>query len=201
MIKSVIFDLGNVLISFRPSDYLIKQKYPEKIRNTILTDIFGGPEWKLLDNGNITTGEAIDMITGRSTLKREEIAFIFTKRTEIIYPLEKNVRLLPELKKQGLRLYFLSNFPIDIFDEVKNGYYFFKNFNGGIISAEVRYSKPDRKIYELLLKKYKLVAEECLYIDDISTNTKTAEDLGMKVLFTAGSDDFSPELARLLNHH
>jgi FMN phosphatase YigB (HAD superfamily) len=128
MIKNIVFDLGNVLISFRPSDYLERKKYPREIRETILEDIFRGPEWHLLDSGDIVTGEAIDMIAKRSSLKREEIAFIFNKRTDIMFPLELNTRLLPELKKQGYRLFYLSNFPIDIFDEVKNDYYFFRHF-------------------------------------------------------------------------
>ena len=51
MIKNLVFDLGNVLISFVPSEYLKKKNYPEIIRNTILTEIFGSEEWLMLDNG------------------------------------------------------------------------------------------------------------------------------------------------------
>ena len=100
----------------------------KQIRNTILTDIFGSQEWLLLDNGDITTEEAIDSIAQKSSLKREEIAHIFNKRTDIMFPLDQNVRLLPGLKKQGFKLYYLSNFPIDIFDEIKNRILFFQIF-------------------------------------------------------------------------
>jgi len=132
MIRNIVFDLGNVLISFRPSEYLIKKNYPENIRHTILSAVFNSPEWKMLDNGDITTREAIDAISLKSSLKREEIALVFSFRTDIMFPLDDNVRLLPGLKKQGFRLFYLSNFPLDIFDEIKNGYYFFKYFDGGI---------------------------------------------------------------------
>ncbi len=54
MIKNIVFDLGNVLISFVPSEYLKKKNYPQNIRNTILNDIFHSDEWKMLDNGDIT---------------------------------------------------------------------------------------------------------------------------------------------------
>ena len=154
MIKNIVFDLGNVLISFRPSEYFDKKNYPETIKSKILSDIFGSKEWLMLDNGDINTLEAIDAIALKSSLKREEIAHIFNLRTEMMFPLDQNVRLLPELKKQGFRLYYLSNFPIDIFEEIKTGYYFFKYFDGGVISAEVKFSKPDRRIYEILLEKY-----------------------------------------------
>ena len=199
MIKNIVFDLGNVLISFRPSEYFDKKNYPETIKTTILTDIFGSEEWGMLDKGEISTSEAIDAIALKSSLKKEEIAHIFNLRTDLLFPLDQNVKLLPDLKKRGFRLYFLSNFPMDIFEEVKTGYYFFKYFDGGIISAEVKFSKPDIRIYEILLTKYSLIAEECLYIDDLELNVKAAERAGMKSLFTFGSQEISKEIEDILN--
>jgi glucose-1-phosphatase len=201
MIKNIVFDLGNVLISFRPSEYFDNKNYPETVKSKILPDIFWSTEWHMLDNGEINTSEAIDAISLKSSLNKEEIAHIFNLRTEMMFPLDQNVRLLPELRKQGFKLYFLSNFPIDIFEEIKSGYYFFKYFDGGVISSEVKFSKPDRRIYEILLKKYFLIAEECLFIDDIERNVRTAESLGMKGLVTFGSEDISKELAAALDHN
>jgi FMN phosphatase YigB (HAD superfamily) len=194
MIKNIVFDLGNVLISFRPSEYFDKKNYPEIIKNRILSDIFGSKEWAMLDNGEITITGAIDIIASKSSLKKEEIAHIFNLRTDIMFPLEENVRLLPELIKQGFRLYFLSNFPLDIFEEVKTGYYFFRYFAGGIISAEAKFSKPNSRIYELFLEKYSLIAEESLFIDDMDINVKAAESVGMKGLNTFGSLDISKKI-------
>ena len=198
MVKNIVFDLGNVLISFRPAEFFSKNAYPEYIKTKILSDIFGSKEWGMLDNGDINTSEGIDAISLRSSLNREEIAHIFNLRTEMMFPLDQNVRLLPELKKQGFRLYYLSNFPIDIFEEIKTGYYFFRYFDGGVISSEVKFSKPDSRIYKTLLEKYSLVAEECLFIDDLEVNVRAAEALGMKGLVTFGSDEISKELAAVL---
>jgi len=198
MIKNIVFDLGNVLISFKPSDYFDKENYPESIKTKILTDIFRSREWLMLDNGDISTQEVIDSIALRSTLKKEEILHIFNLRTEIIFPLDQNVRILPELKKRGFKLYFLSNFPIDIFEEVKTGYYFFQYFDGGIISAEVKVSKPDKRIYEFLMEKYSLLSCECLFIDDIEKNVSAAETLGMKGLVTFGSQEIVEEVEKAL---
>ncbi|MCJ7449987.1 MAG: HAD family phosphatase [Bacteroidales bacterium] len=198
MIKNIVFDLGNVLISFRPPEYLVKKNYPENIRNTILTDVFGSTEWRMLDNGDITTREAIDAISMKSSLKREEIALVFSFRTDIMFPLDDNVRLLPGLKKQGFRLFYLSNFPLDIFDEIKDGYYFFKYFDGGIISSEVKLSKPDIRIFKYLLKKYSMKPGECFYVDDIETNVMAAESAGIKGLTTNGNPDISEMLEKEL---
>ena len=198
MVKNIIFDLGNVLISFKPSEYFDKNNYPETIKTTILSDIFGSQEWLMLDKGEITTLEAIDSIAKKSSLNKKEIDHIFNLRTDLMFPLDQNVRLLPELKKRGFRLYYLSNFPLDIFDEVKDGYYFFKYFDGGLISAEVKSSKPDDPIYKTLLEKYSLIPGECLFIDDLEINVKTAEAIGMKGLFTHGSLEISKEIEKAL---
>jgi len=202
MIKNIVFDLGNVLISFRPSKFFDDKNYPESVISKIIPDIFGSKEWLMLDNGDISTSEAIEAISLKSSLLKEEIVHIFNLRTEMMFPLDQNVRLLPELKKQGFSLYYLSNFPIDIFEEIKTGYYFFGYFDGGVISSEVKYSKPDKRIFEILLQKYHLTAEESLFIDDIEINVRTAESLGMKGFVTYGSEEISKDLsAALKNSH
>lgn len=198
MIRYIIFDLGNVLLSFLPSVYFEKKNYPENIRKTIINDIFTSREWKLLDNGDITVKEAIESIARKSTLKREEIALVFNLRTDIMFPLTSNVKLLPELKKRGFSLYYLSNFPLDIFEEVKTGYFFFKYFNGGIISAEVKLSKPDVRIFGYILNKYSLNPGECLYIDDIEENVQAAESVGIRGFTTYGSEDISDLVEKAL---
>jgi len=198
MIKNIVFDLGNVLISFIPSEYLKKKNYPSNIRNTILNDIFRSEEWKKLDNGDITVTEAIESIAHKSALKREEIALVFNLRIDIMFPLDDNVRLLPELKKQGLRVFYLSNFHLDTFEAVKNDYYFFRYFDGGLISADIKLSKPDVRMYNYFLSKYSLNPEECLYVDDIKENIRAAELSGMNSLLTNGSPKISSELEEKL---
>ncbi len=198
MIKNIVFDLGNVLVSFKPAEYFDKKNYPQNIKETILADIFGSKEWLMLDNGDISTREAIEGISLKSTMKKEEITHIFNLRSDLIFPIDQNVRVLPELKKQGFRLYFLSNFPMDIFEEVKTGYYFFKYFDGGVISAEAKASKPDSRIYNILLDKYSLIPEECLFIDDLEINVKAAEETGMKGLVTFGLIGISREIDKKL---
>ena len=200
MIKNIVFDLGNVLISFRPAEFLEKKKYPENIITSILSDIFESNEWTLLDKGEISTQEAIDVISIKSSLRKDEITHIFNLRSEVMFPLTGNVRLLPELKKQGFMLYFLSNFPFDLFQEIKSKYSFFKYFDGGIISSEVKLAKPDSRIYRHFLDEYSLIAGECLFIDDLEINVNAAQLIGMKGIATNGSTNISKEMEIVLNH-
>lgn len=198
MIKNIIFDLGNVLLSFVPSDYLVRKNYPEIKKAAILSDIFGSSEWQELDKGIIKREQAIEAICRKSSLKREEITEIFNLRHEILLPVDTNIKLLPELKKRGFRLYFLSNFPADLWEEIKDVYDFFGYFDGGIISADAKFLKPDPEIYKILLDKFSIRPEECLYIDDIEVNVRSAEMLGMKGIATGRSQDIRDEVMKAL---
>jgi putative hydrolase of the HAD superfamily len=199
MNRNVVFDLGNVLLSFLPEQYLEKSGIAPEKRKTILNDIFHNPVWKKLDNGDLTTEEAINLVSSSSSLKRAEIIEIFNRTHEILFPLDSNVKTLPELKKRGYRLYYISNFPATLFNQVRNRYTFFGLFDGGIISSHVRLSKPDIRIFEYFLNLFEIRASDCLFIDDIKANTESAAKAGMHVFTTYGSEDISNSLFGMLN--
>jgi putative hydrolase of the HAD superfamily len=199
MIKNIVFDLGNVLISFKPEEFFDNNSYRQEAKNVFINEIFKSREWKMLDNGDISTKEAIEAIAAKSSLKTEEITSVFNLRTKIIFSLAGNTKLLPALKEQGFKLYYLSNFPDDIFDEVYNQYDFFKYFDGGIISSRVNASKPNRKIFEIFLEKYSLSADECLYLDDSELNVKAAGSVGMAGLHIQNPEDLRKQIEKALD--
>lgn len=201
MIRNLVFDLGNVLLSWRPSDYLKKSGYSQERADELAAAVFGSDAWKNLDNGDISEEEAIDLVASGSSLSRAETASLFKAGRRIIFPLDDNIKVLPELKKQGFKLYYLSNFPLDFFYEIRNHFDFFRYFDGGIISAEVRLSKPDPEIYRTLLERYGLAAEECLYLDDIGTNVDGAIKAGMKGICTHGAVPISGMISEALENH
>jgi putative hydrolase of the HAD superfamily len=179
MIRNIIFDLGNVLISWKPDEYLRLNGYDDSARTMIMDNVIRSKEWLQLDNGDISIDEAAKRIAAKSSLKIPEILSVFDLRIRILFPLVRNTKLLPELKKQGFKLYYLSNFPDDIFDEVQNKYDLFRFFDGGIISARVKLSKPDPEIFRHLMQMYAIVPEESIFIDDIAANSDSAESVGI----------------------
>jgi HAD superfamily hydrolase (TIGR01509 family) len=199
MIRNVIFDLGNVLLCWNPGEYLIESGYSAERAQYILDTVFRSREWFSLDNGDLSREEAIERMDENSTLNKAEISSLFDLSLDIIYPIAKNVNLLPELRKKGYKLYYLSNYPLDFFLDTKKIYSFFDLFDGGIISAEVRFSKPDPEIYNVLMGKYGLLPEESLFIDDNSQNVEAAVKLGMRGFCTEGEHDIEPGLKELLD--
>ena len=87
------------------------------------------------------------------------------------------LELVRRLKNHGYSVYYLSNLPQDILERF-TAQGLFEHFDGGVASCEVHINKPDPRIYQALLDKYQLQAEECVFIDDRLENVQAAFALG-----------------------
>ena len=54
-----------------------------------------------------------------------------------------------------------------------------KTFDGGVFSWKEKCMKPDPEIYEILLKRYKIVPEQALFFDDRPENVEGARKVGI----------------------
>lgn len=181
MIKNIIFDLGNVLITFDPEEHLKESGLNEKDREFLLREIFCSREWIELDRGSISTFEALRSIKKRNT-GREKLIDNNSDFSRLLSPIENNTSLLTELHRQGYKLYYLTNFHDELFDNAVAARPFFCFFEGGIVSARVGLIKPDRRIFTRLLSEFNLMPGETLFIDDSVKNTLAAEELGMETI-------------------
>jgi putative hydrolase of the HAD superfamily len=180
-----IFDIGNVLIDFKPEQFLYTLFNDPPVEKKINEIIYKSPEWVRLDEGTITPQEACLNFCAKEPEYKELIAEVMDKLPEMLTPIQKTIALLPEIKKQGHKLYYLSNYHKELSRYIQNKYSFFKLFDGGVFSCDVHMVKPDPAIYRYLLDKYKLKPEDCVFIDDTKENVLAAEKEGIKgVLFT-----------------
>jgi putative hydrolase of the HAD superfamily len=182
MIKNIIFDLGNVLLEFKPLDYLKGILKNDVIVDDIYKSIFLSEEWVMLDSGTITQEEAVKQICSRSPKNEMYIKQCMDKWFDILTPIEKNVKILNKLKQKGYKLYILSNFHALAFEIVSNKYDFFKCFDGGIISYKENLLKPQPEIFNRLIEEYNIKAEESLFIDDTLANIEAANSLDFKTI-------------------
>ena len=194
--KNIIFDIGNVLLSFHPYKYL-NQYYDEETVCDLMTIIFSDDEWLKLDLGNILIKDAIETLTHKHPQYKKEITFVLENWTDMLLPVQKNVEIVQELKDAGYHLYLLSNFHIEAFQLMSKKYDFFKLFDGQVVSGFEHIIKPQEEIYELLLKRYQLKREECLFIDDMLGNIYIAEELGIQGLYLGYMVDLKNELIKL----
>ena len=86
--------------------------------------------------------------------------------------------VLHKLQSVGYNLYYISNTnPMDYETMMKN-HAILHELKGGLASYQEKMLKPDPAIYQLLLDRYGLKAEECLFVDDMAVNTEAAEKVG-----------------------
>jgi len=103
-------------------------------------------------------------------------------------PVEGIEDVIKEIKASGKGLYLLSNFNKRLRGELHLAPSLLL-FDGLVISGEIGMVKPNAEIYEYLLGKYSLKAEECLFVDDRADNIEAGEKLGIKgYLFDSGAE-------------
>lgn len=197
MIKNIVFDLGNVLLSFKPDEYLEKSFSNREIRRKFKENIFQSSEWVELDRGSITQKEAVISICSRCPELEGEVKKIFADLAEILMPIKESIELLKRLKEKGCyKLFVLSNFHIEAFNVVCK-YEFFNYFDGIVISAKINYIKPEPDIYSFLLEEYDIRGKETLFIDDMKENLDCAENFEIKTILCKNPAQLEQELKDL----
>lgn len=179
MYKSIVFDIGGVMVDFDPKSYLVDRFCNESTEDIIYRLTFGSDEWKLLDAGLLTRyeGNARMLAAARREGREFEVQSVLDDWANILHPRRKMNELVQKLKAHGYLVYYLSNIPEDTYAQLFGGP-LAGLFDGGVASYEVHINKPDARIYQALLDKYGLKAGECVFIDDNRANVKAAFALG-----------------------
>jgi 2-haloacid dehalogenase len=180
-INNIIFDLGGVLIDWNPR-YLYRNVFHNEVEMEFFLEKICSPEWNLKQDTGRSFDEATNELANKFPQYEKEIKVYFSNWTKMIGGvIEENVALLDDLKDR-YRLFGLTNWSAETFPMVFNQYPFFKKFEGIVVSGTEKIVKPDAQIYQLLLTRYGLKANESLFIDDNLENINTANKLGFKTI-------------------
>lgn len=182
MIKNVIFDIGRVLISYEPYEYVQKFGYSPDISKKVCDIVFEDKKNRGLerDRGTLSDEAYLDMLITENPEYSDKIKAVFNNWISMLTPLKDSVDFYISLKAKGYKIYLLSNFPYPAYEQVEAENEFLRLADGKIISYAVKAIKPEKKIYELLISKYNLIPNECVFIDDREENIIAANKLGIK---------------------
>ncbi|HUW90277.1 MAG TPA: HAD family phosphatase [Candidatus Nanopelagicaceae bacterium] len=197
MIKNIIFDLGNVLLKFKPNKFLLRFTNDKEYIDQFVLKVTRSKTWLELDRGTNTLENARNIFLSKYPQEKDFIELFFDQWMDMLTPIKKNIEILEELKELGYSSYILSNYIKEAFSYVNSKYSFFSLFNGQIISGFENIIKPEKAIYVLLLNRYNLIPEESLFIDDILFFLKPAKKLGMKTIWNRPKTDLREELKKL----
>lgn len=199
MYKNIIFDYGQVIISFDPY-YMTKCYVENEAACKELSDIiFDRLYWDRLDNGSITDDEVKAEIIKRVPEEYYDAAVKVYDNWYYNNPvISETAELIRELKASGARLYLLSNISIGFAEnwhKIPEVSEIFSLFDGLVFSGPIGMNKPNRDIFEHLLTKYNLKAEDCVFIDDSVKNINGAKAVGINtILFTGDAKKLREEL-------
>lgn len=180
MYKNIIFDFGGVVVQFNPKDFLMDHFLNKRAEEIVYELTFGSQEWQDLDRGIITREEGnAAMLENAARVNRVfEVQTVIDEWPTILRTKESTVHTMQKLKAAGYRLYYLTNIPADIMDELRQREWF-SLFDGGVASCEVHLCKPEPAIYTTLMQTCNLAYDESIFIDDNKANAQAAYNLGI----------------------
>lgn len=197
-IKNIIFDLGGVLVDFHPKQGMKDMGMTEEAISQFEKHIFSGL-WEECDKIPYEMDEIKTLFKSHVVGYEKEVELLWDNLWKVtsVYPYTE--KWLRQLKDRGYHLYVLSNYGKCSFEINSKIYDFLKYFDGKVVSYEVKEVKPDARIYEILLEKYHLNREECVFIDDRFVNVEGAKKCGIKGLQFTTYEKTSKELNKLLD--
>lgn len=198
MIKAIIFDLGNVVLT---NDY--SYNTPEELKE--FCDYFGAtmdnlylgfwaafPEFAL---GKCSEDEFWKTLLYTARAKNADINHAKKLYRKNQKENESMLSLLSRLKIR-YRLAALSTVPREWLEYKRQKFNLDNYFELIVSSGEYGMEKPDPKIYELVIKKMRLDPSETIFIDDKPSTLPPAEKLGMKTILFRGQKDLEEKLSK-----
>ena len=116
MYKSIVFDLGGVMIDFDPRGYLVDRLCNAETEEEVYDLTFGSEEWKLLDAGLVSRfdGNHRMLEKARAAGRAFEVQGVLDDWLHILRPRRRMQELVQRLKNHGYSVYYLSNIPEDV---------------------------------------------------------------------------------------
>ena len=165
MIKNIILDVGGILFDDSKDNI---EKILGKDCDYIYKTAYG-KEFKKCLLGKLSIQEYINSFQNEKDFN------------DIKYILEKD-----NLKKDGYKLFLLTNITEDSYNYINSIININYMFDGGIYSYQEHLIKPSYEIYNLVLNRFSLNKEETLFFDDKEKNVIVANELGIKsFIFTS----------------
>ena len=192
-IKAICFDLDGVY--FTPESF---QRFKKAISKGVDDEIVNNVLYKSnmmlsFKKGEISENEYWDFV--RSELKinfENEQIFEILKDSYEVNP--KIVELVRTVREKGYKTCICSNNFETRIRELNKKFDFLKDFEVHIFSYKIGVMKPDKKIYEALIRESHVNADQIVYSDDSSEKLVGANELGIHTFVFESVEGFVNKL-------
>ncbi|MBP6793966.1 MAG: HAD family phosphatase [Saprospiraceae bacterium] len=182
MDKTIVFDLGGVLVDWNPR-YLYRSVFNDDAKmNHFLSNICTG-NWNELQDAGRSIQEATDVLVGHFPEYEIYIRMFYAEWQKMLNgPIDGTVDILKILKKQEYRILALTNWSAETFPIALGIFDFLHWFEDVLVSGKEKLIKPDPAIFNLLIKRYSLNPAQTIFIDDNIKNVATAKEVGLDAI-------------------
>ena len=110
--KTLIFDLGMVLVHFRWREFLTDMGYEGERKDGLAKAMFQNPLWQEFDRGVMGDANVIAEMKKESPQYAEDIDRIWQKENfcNVCHPFAYSEELIRTLHEMGYKIYILSNY-------------------------------------------------------------------------------------------
>ncbi|MFW9939764.1 MAG: HAD family hydrolase [Promethearchaeota archaeon] len=201
VIKTVIFDLGGVIVDLDFSNFynkIISQSPLNKPQTPIILEFFRQSD--IYHQGLMNDDEfyhlACDLLQV-CELDQKDFYNAFNSIVSGFNP--EIVEIIEKIKQNNeVKLLCLSNINSSHWEYlIKKKWDFLEYFDEFILSHEVHMTKPDKKIFKYVIEKSDCKPEEIVFIDDGINNVRSAQELGIIGIKFTNKEDLVKELKNL----
>ncbi len=197
MIKTVIFDIGNVLMEFSWWPY-VRSLFDEEMAKIVTEAIWKHGYWEEFDRGVLSDDEIVKLMEEAAPEYVEEIHLTLERVGECMNKHDYAIPWIKQLKEMGYQVVFLSNYSEFLMKLKPEVLDFLPYTDGGVFSCHVKLIKPDPAIYQALCEKCNLIPEESLFVDDNAANIESAKKFGLHAIRFEGYEKSYGEVMEYL---
>lgn len=180
-ITTIIFDLGGVLIDWNPEYVYLKEFRGDRAKMDWFLDHICAWSW----NVNQDAGYPIVMATQERIALfpeyKELIEMYYGRWEEMLgFTHQGTLAILKNLiDNPKYRVLALTNWSGETWPKAIAKFEWLQWFEGILVSGDEGMRKPYKEIYELMLSRYHIKAEEAVFIDDSKANITGCEAIGI----------------------
>ncbi|MCB0457550.1 MAG: HAD family phosphatase [Flavobacteriaceae bacterium] len=198
-IKTIIFDLGGVLIDWNPEYVFLKEFRGNREKmNWFLNEICAW-DWNMNQDAGYPLAQATEDRVALFPEHEELIRMYYGRWEEMLgYTHNDTLEILESVvNNPNYNVYALTNWSGETFPVALQKFPWLQWFEGILVSGNEGMRKPHKEIYELLLSRYNIIPHEAVFIDDSLKNVEGSQAVGIQGIHFTSAQNLKTDLEKL----